>query len=146
MTIWSVRSNLGNFCPKKNLTSNGSKPIGVLTRTNLSDSDLRLPLGYSLYDFQPHRSNFLSPTTAATAAAAITRRKGVDTLKNRAHRTFGPGRKIYNDQALCYLINGQFRLTFDRLLRRRENRRKINIKPLRICTIFRKKSCVKNIK
>ena len=59
MTISSVRSNLVNFCPKKNLTSNNSKPIGVLTNTNLSYSVMHLPLGYLLNDFKLHRSNFL---------------------------------------------------------------------------------------
>ena len=79
----------------------------------------------------------------AAAAAATTRRKGVDTLKIRAHRTLGRGINICNDQALCYLIYGQFRLTFDRLLRGRKNRRKINIKPLRTCRMFSKKICLK---
>ena len=51
MTTSSARSILVNCSPKKNLTSNGSKPIGVLTRTKISHSDLRLPNAYSLPDF-----------------------------------------------------------------------------------------------
>ena len=75
MTPLSDRYNLVDFFKKKNLTSNGSKPIGVLTRTKSSCSDERLPIGYSLHDFQQNRSNFFSaPPTALT-----TRRKGVDT-------------------------------------------------------------------
>ena len=57
MTNVSARSILVNFCPEKNLTANGPKPIGVLTRTKSSHSDLRIPLGYLLPDFQPHWSN-----------------------------------------------------------------------------------------
>ena len=95
MTNVSARSNLVNFSPEKKLTSNRPKPIGVLTRTKSSHSDLRIPQGYLLPDFQPHRSNFFAPPAAAAAAADATRGKGVDTLKNRALRTFGPGRNIY---------------------------------------------------
>ena len=124
MTCWSARSILANFCPKKKWSSNGSKPIGVLIRTKLLSSDLRLPISYLLPDFKPHCSNFLSPPTAAAAAAAITRRKGVDTYKNRAHKTFGPVRIIWNGQATCYLVYSQFRSTFDRILQRRKNRSK----------------------
>ena len=69
----NARSNLVNFCPEKNLTSNGPKPIRVLTRTKSSHSDMRLPLGYLLPDFQPHRSNFFAPPAAA---AALTRKEG----------------------------------------------------------------------
>ena len=32
-------------------------------------------------------------------------------VKNRAHRTFGPVRMIWNDQATCYLVYNQFRST-----------------------------------
>ena len=79
MTDVSARSNLVNFCPEKNLTSNGPKPIRVLTRTKISHSDLRLPLGYLLPDFQPHRSNFFAPpAAAATAAAALFKLSRVD--------------------------------------------------------------------
>ena len=65
MTNVSARSNLVNFCPEKNLSQNRPKPIGVLTRTKSSHSDLRIPLGYLLPDFQPHRSNFFAPPAAA---------------------------------------------------------------------------------
>ena len=58
MSNVSARSKLVNFSPEKNLTSNRPKPIGVLTRSKSSCSDDRLPLGYLLTDFQPHRSNF----------------------------------------------------------------------------------------
>ena len=61
MTFLRARSILVNFSLKKNLTSNGSKPIGILTHISLSYSDYRLPTGYSLQDFQPHQSNFLNP-------------------------------------------------------------------------------------
>ena len=67
MTNVSARSNLVNFSPEKKLTSNRPKPIGVLTRTKSSHSDLRIPLGYLLPDFQPHRSNFFAPPAAAAA-------------------------------------------------------------------------------
>ena len=50
-----VRLNLLNFCPKKNLTSNRSKPIRVLARIWSSCSDDRLPNAYSLHDFLPCR-------------------------------------------------------------------------------------------
>ena len=58
MTTLGARSTLVNLSLEKNLTSNRPKPIGVLTRTKSSCSDDRLPLGYLLPDFQPHRSNF----------------------------------------------------------------------------------------
>ena len=58
MTNVSARSNLVNFCPEKNLSQNRPKPIGVLTRTKSSHSDLRIPLGYLLPDFQQIWSNF----------------------------------------------------------------------------------------
>ena len=41
-------------------TSNRSKPIRVLTRTKCSCSDDRLPISYSLPDFQQIWSNFLN--------------------------------------------------------------------------------------
>ena len=59
MTPFCARSILVNFTLTKNLTSNGSKPIGVLTRTKSSCSDERKPISYSLPDFQLHRSKFL---------------------------------------------------------------------------------------
>ena len=43
------------------MTSNCSKPIGVLTRTKFFGSDERLSIGYSLPDFLPNRSNFFLP-------------------------------------------------------------------------------------
>ena len=55
-------------------TSNRSKPIRVLTRTDISCSDDHLPIGYLLRDFQPNWSNFFLPTAAA--AAALTRYEG----------------------------------------------------------------------
>ena len=67
MSCWSARSNLVNLSPEKNLASNGSKPIGVMTRTKSWTSADRLPLGYLLPDFQPHRSNFFAPPAAAAA-------------------------------------------------------------------------------
>ena len=60
LTFLSARSNLVIISQKKNLTSNRSKPIGVLTRTKSSCSDERLPIGYSLPDFQLIWSNFLN--------------------------------------------------------------------------------------
>ena len=103
----SARSILVNLSLEKNLTSNRPKPIGVLTRTKSSHSDLRLPLGYLLPDFQPHRSNFFAPpaAAAATAAAALPGRKGVDTGGNRAHRTFVPVSSSRNNGLHpCYLL------------------------------------------
>ena len=79
MTASSARSNLANCSLKKNLTSNGCKPIRVLTCTKSSCSDGHLPIGYSLPDFQPHRSNFFAhppPPPPPTQPG----RKGVDTL------------------------------------------------------------------
>ena len=61
MSHLSARSNLVNFCSTKNLTSNGSKPIRVLTRTKSSCSDDRLPIGYLLRNFQQIWSNFFAP-------------------------------------------------------------------------------------
>ena len=52
MSNLSARLNLVNFCPTKNLTSNGSKPIRVLTRTKSSCSDERLTNAKALPDFQ----------------------------------------------------------------------------------------------
>ena len=52
MSCWSARSNLVFFFLKKNLTSNGPKPIRVLTRTICSFSDKRLPIGFLVCDFQ----------------------------------------------------------------------------------------------
>ena len=67
MTSERARSILMKFSSKKNLTSNGSKPIRVLTRTKISRSDLRKPNAYSLPTFQPHRSNFFGSLTTAAA-------------------------------------------------------------------------------
>ena len=52
MTYLSTRLNLVIIYQKKNLTSNRSKPIGVLTSTKSSCSDERLPISYSLRNFQ----------------------------------------------------------------------------------------------
>ena len=60
MTTSSVRSGLVNFCPKKKLTSNGSKPIRVLTRTKSSCSDERLTNAKALPDFQQIWRNFFT--------------------------------------------------------------------------------------
>ena len=79
----SARSNLVNFCSTKNLTSNGSKPIRVLTRTKSSCSDERLPIGYLLPDFQPIWSNFLNHFTSVhftSVQLPWPGTKGVDTL------------------------------------------------------------------
>ena len=78
MSSLGARSILVHFSKKKNLTSDGSKPIRVLINPNLSDSDLRLPIGYSLPDFQLHISNFYLQPTAAAAAAAMIKLTGVD--------------------------------------------------------------------
>ena len=52
MTSLSARSNIVIISQKKNLTSNRSKPIGLLTITKVSCSDERLPIGYLLPNFQ----------------------------------------------------------------------------------------------
>ena len=76
MTNVSARSILVNFCPEKNLTPNGPKPIGVLTRTKSSHSDLRIPYCYLLSNFQPNWSNFFAPPPPPPGPE----KKGVDTL------------------------------------------------------------------
>ena len=65
MTNVGARSNLVNLSPEKNLTSNRPKPIGVLTRTKLLRSELRLPVSYLLHDFQPQKSNFFMSNFAS---------------------------------------------------------------------------------
>ena len=53
MTPLSARYILVDFFfSKKNMTSNGSKPIRVLTLIYSSRSDDHLPIGYSLLNFQ----------------------------------------------------------------------------------------------
>ena len=64
MSGFKARSNCIHFSHKKKLTSNHSKPIGVLTRTKSPCSDERLPIGYLLSDFQQNRSNFLNRFTS----------------------------------------------------------------------------------
>ena len=54
MSSLGVISNLVIFFLKKNLTSNGSKPLGVLKTRNLWKRENREPIGYSVPDFQPH--------------------------------------------------------------------------------------------
>ena len=54
----SARSNLVNFSQKKNMTSNSSKPIGLLREHLKLASDDRLPNAYALPDFQPILSTF----------------------------------------------------------------------------------------
>ena len=80
MTTSSARSILVNFSPKKNLTSNRSKPIRVLTRIWSSCSDDRLSNAYSLSEFQAHRSNFVIHFFFSLS----TRQKGVDTMGDMA--------------------------------------------------------------
>ena len=96
MTYVNARSILVNLSLSKKKASNRPKTIGVLTRTKSSRSDLRIPLGYLLPDFQPHRSNFFAPPPPPD----LTRRKGVDTKKKtRANRTLGAVKIICNHQA-----------------------------------------------
>ena len=64
LSAFKARSNCIHFSHKKKLTSNHSKPIGVLTRTKSPCSDERLPIGYLLSDFQQNRSNFLNRFTS----------------------------------------------------------------------------------
>ena len=52
MTHFSPRSFLVKLFPIKNLTSNGSKPLGVSTDATCSCSDDRLPLGYDIPEFE----------------------------------------------------------------------------------------------
>ena len=119
MMYVSARSNLVIFFPKKNLTSNGSKPIRVLKTKNLVSSDLRLPNYYLLPDFQPHRSNFLLQPTGPPPPPPGPEGRGSTRKKNRAPRTFEPVRIICYGQATCSLTFSQFRFTFDRLFRGR---------------------------
>ena len=58
MTTLSARSTLVNFTLTKKLTSNGSKPMGVLTRTECLCSDERLPISFLLCNFLLIWSNF----------------------------------------------------------------------------------------
>ena len=80
MTYLSARSNLVIIYQKKNLTSNRSKPIGVLTRTKSPCSDERLPIGSLLSDFQQILSKFLNRVTSLRFTSVWPGRKGVDTL------------------------------------------------------------------
>ena len=75
MIPWSARSTLVNLTLRKNLTSNSSKPIGVLETRNLWKRENREPIGYSLPDFQPHWSNDFD----SLHFFFTTRLKGVDT-------------------------------------------------------------------
>ena len=59
------------------MTSNGSKPIGVLKHTKISRDNYSLSIGYALPDFQPNRSNFFG---TPTATAAIMTRKPIGVL------------------------------------------------------------------
>ena len=68
MSNLSARLNLVNFSPTKNLTSNGSKPIRVLTRTKSSCSDERIPIGYKLRKIQQIWRNFFGTLTTTAAA------------------------------------------------------------------------------
>ena len=74
----SARSILVNLSSEKNLTSNGCKPIRVLTRTKSWTSADHLPIGYLLNDFQLHRSNFFAPPPPPPPPTQPGR-KGVDT-------------------------------------------------------------------
>ena len=58
MTSLGARSNIVIISQKKNLTSNRSKPIGLLTIIKASCSDERLPIGCLLPNFQQNWSNF----------------------------------------------------------------------------------------
>ena len=101
MNTYNARSVLVIFQLKKNLSSNCCKPIRVLTRTKSSCSDDRLPLGYLLPDFQPHRSNFL----VRLPLFFTTRKEGGRHGGNRAHRTFVQVSSSRNyGLHLCYLL------------------------------------------
>ena len=134
MTCLSARSNLVNFSPKKNLTSNGSKPIGVLTRTKISRSDLRLPNAYSLPDFQPHRSNFLDHSPPPPPP--LTRKEGGRHWGGSAHPN-PPGGIVpiehlapiivWYDQLRDYPINSEFWAKFRFTHKDDENCYKMNL-------------------
>ena len=94
MTYLSARSNLVIISQKKNLTSNRSKPIGVLTRTKTSCSDERLPIGYLLRNFQPNQSNFLNRFSSLQFNQEG---KGVDTLGGLPPPQAPPGGDHAND-------------------------------------------------
>ena len=74
----SARSSLLNFCPKQKLTSNGSKPIGLLTRTKSRYSDNRLALGYFQSKLQSNWSNFMIHFNHHTYTHTLPGRKGID--------------------------------------------------------------------
>ena len=125
MSHLSARSNLVNFYSKKNLTSNGCKPIRVLTRWTSLFSNKCLPKGYLICNLQPHRSSFLN---RFTSLQFYQKEGGRHVKKNRAHKTFGPVKIISNDQATCYLVFfSQFRSTFNRLPWRRKKSLKIEL-------------------
>ena len=107
----SARSNLVNFSQKKNMTSNSSKPIGLLPKHLNLVSDDRLPNAYALPDFQPILSTFFDHHSSSSSLPG---RKGVDTGENRAHTSCWPFRIIYNDQATRYLIYSHFQSSFDK--------------------------------
>ena len=128
MTTSSFRSNLVNFCPKKNLTSNGSKPIRVLTRWTTSCSDDRVPLGYPLPDFQPIWRNFMIHFFffhSQPEGRGSTRGK-----KFRSHKTFEPIKCIWYAQGTGYLIYSQFGATFRFTPENDKNHWKLNFKSL----------------
>ena len=110
MTPLSARSTLVNFTLKKNLTSNSSKPIGILTRTKSWTSADHLPIGYLLPDFQLHRSNFF--------ASALTRKEGgrhvggAPPPPNPPVGGVEPKKLIWDDQSTGYLILSLFRAPF----------------------------------
>ena len=87
-----------------------SIPIGFLTLTESSGSDDRLPLGYSLPDFQQIWRNFL---TSLPLFFSQPGRKGVDTKKKIIVQDFWAKKKIWYYHAIGYLINPQLWATLD---------------------------------
>ena len=84
-----------------------------MTRTKSSRSDLRIPLGYLLPDFQPHRSNFFAPPAAA--AGPNQKEGGRHVKKTRANRTLGAVKIICNHQATINKLILMFKKLMDLL-------------------------------
>ena len=129
MTSLSARLILVNFSLKKKSDSNGSKPIRVLINPNLSSSDLRIPLCYSLPDFQPNRSNSLSqpPPPPWPEGRGSTRKKTVPIRLLEKWESFAMTKLL----AIWFLSDlWPILINFRSTLAKTKNCSKMNVRPL----------------